>query len=108
VPALDLPVDSHATAQARDLLADLRPRLAGEARFDLWTRTLYATDASLYQVMPLGVVLPRTAEDVHATLALARSHRVPIVARGSGSSLEGQTTGAGLILDFSKYMHKVV
>lgn len=97
-----------ASEQARDLLAALRPRLAGEARFDLYTRTLYATDASLYQVMPVGVVLPRSYEDVHATLAVAREFRVPIVARGGGSSLEGQTTGAGLILDFSKYLHHVV
>lgn len=97
-----------ASEQARDLLAALRPRLAGEARFDLYTRTLYATDASLYQVMPVGVVLPRSYEDVHATLAVAREFRVPIVARGGGSSLEGQTTGAGLILDFSKYLYNVV
>ncbi|MBA3533334.1 MAG: FAD-binding protein [Ardenticatenales bacterium] len=108
MPALERLVDPHANEQARALLADLRPALAGEARFDLWTRTLYSTDASLYQVMPLGVVLPRTAEDVHATLALARSHRVPIIARGNGSSLEGQTTGTGLILDFSRYMNQVI
>lgn len=102
------PVDRHAQQQAQALLAALRPRIAGEARFDLWTRMLYSTDASLYQVMPVGVVLPRTTEDVHATLQVARQFGVPIVARGGGSSLEGQTTGSGIILDFSKYMHQIL
>ncbi len=101
-------VDRHATAQAKSLLAALRPRLQGEARFDLYTRTMYATDASIYKVMPIGVVLPRTVEDVHATVAIAREQRVPIIARGGGSSLEGQTTGAALVMDFSKYMHDVL
>ncbi len=101
-------VDHHATEQAKSLLAALRPRLHGEARFDLYTRTMYSTDASIYKVLPVGAVLPRTNEDVHATLAIAREFNVPIIARGGGSSLEGQTTGAALIIDFSKYMHRVL
>ena len=101
-------VDHHATEQAKSLLAALRPRLHGEARFALYTRTMYSTDASIYKVLPVGAVLPRTNEDVHATLAIAREFNVPIIARGGGSSLEGQTTGAALIIDFSKYMHRVL
>jgi FAD/FMN-containing dehydrogenase/Fe-S oxidoreductase len=100
-------VDRAAIEQAQALLAALRPRLAGEARFDGWTR-LYSTDASLYQVMPVGVVLPRTDEDVHATLQVARDFGVPIVPRGGGSSLEGQTVGTGIVIDFSKYMNRVL
>ncbi len=102
------PPDPHATEQARALLAALRPRLQGEARFDLVTRALYATDASLYQVMPVGVVLPRSEEDVFAALACARAHGVPIVARGSGSSLDGQAVGAGLVLDFSRHLNGLI
>jgi FAD/FMN-containing dehydrogenase len=101
-------VDRAAIEQAQALLAALRPRLAGEARFDGWTRMLYSTDASLYQVMPVGVVLPRTDEDVHATLQVARDFGVPIVPRGGGSSLEGQTVGTGIVIDFSKYMNRVL
>lgn len=102
------PAAPVAVAQTRAILADLQPRLAGEARFDLYTRTLYATDASIYQVMPLGVVMPRSADDVQAALEVARRHDVPIVARGGGSSLAGQAIGPGIVIDFSKYMNRIV
>jgi FAD/FMN-containing dehydrogenase/Fe-S oxidoreductase len=102
------PVDHAAVAQAQALLDMLRPAIAGEARFDLYSRTLYSTDASIYQVMPVGVVLPRAEEDVHATLSVARDFGVPIIARGGGSSLDGQAIGAGIVLDFSKYMNRLL
>jgi FAD/FMN-containing dehydrogenase/Fe-S oxidoreductase len=75
-----------------------------EVRFDQPTRLIYSTDASNYQVMPLGVVLPRTAEDVVATVALCAEHHIAITPRGGGSSLCGSAIGPGVVIDFTKYM----
>lgn len=75
-----------------------------EVRFDASTRLIYSTDASNYFVTPLGVVLPRTHEDVLATLALCAEHGVPVVPRGGGSGLAGQSIGPGLVVDTTKYM----
>ncbi|MEA2786222.1 MAG: hypothetical protein QOF71_2326, partial [Candidatus Eremiobacteraeota bacterium] len=69
---------------------------------------MYATDASIYQIMPLGVVVPRTAADVEATIAIAREHGVPVTARGGGTSQCGQTVNHGLIVDVSRYMRDVI
>jgi len=88
--------------------AELRRQVAGEVRFDAGARALYATDASNYRQAPLGVVLPRHAEDVEAALRVARQHRAPVLSRGGGTSLAGQACNTGLLLDFSKYMHYVV
>ncbi|MFN8492300.1 MAG: FAD-linked oxidase C-terminal domain-containing protein [Caldilineaceae bacterium] len=92
----------------QDLVADLRRQLQGEVRFDDVTRMLYSTDASLYQIMPIGVVIPRHNEDVQATVEIAARHGVPVLPRGSGSSLAGQAVGAAIVIDFSKYMDKLV
>ncbi len=91
-------VDSHLLASA------LRRALRGEVRFDDGSRALYATDGSNYRQVPIGVVLPRDAEDVIATVALAREYGAPILCRGAGTSLAGQTCNVAVILDFSKYM----
>jgi FAD/FMN-containing dehydrogenase/Fe-S oxidoreductase len=92
----------HALAQ------HLRKHLQGEVRFDKTTRRLYSTDASIYQIEPLGVVLPRTAADVQAAVEIAGQAGVAIIARGGGTSLSGQSIGAGLILDSSKYLDQVL
>lgn len=92
----------------RDLAAELRAHLEGEVRFDGISRMLYSTDASLYQVQPVGVVIPKHAGDVQAAVEIAVRHKVPILARGSGSSLAGQAVGAALVLDFSKYMDRIL
>ena len=76
-------------------------------RFDDGSRALYATDASNYRQVPIGVVLPRDADDVVATVALARKHGAPILARGGGTSLAGQCCNVAVVLDFSKYMHSI-
>ncbi|GIW04438.1 MAG: hypothetical protein KatS3mg059_1058 [Thermomicrobiales bacterium] len=93
---------------ARVLEVELRARLAGEVRFDKTARMLYSTDASNYQIEPVGVVIPKTLDDVQATVELAASHGVPILPRGGGSSLAGQAVGAALVIDFSKYLNRIV
>ncbi len=91
-----------------DLAHDLTRALAGEVRFDPYSRLLYSTDASAYQIEPLGVVIPKDRADVQAALEIATKHQVPVLARGGGSSLAGQAVGAALILDFSKYMRHIL
>jgi FAD/FMN-containing dehydrogenase/Fe-S oxidoreductase len=81
--------------------------IEGEVRFDAGTRALYATDASNYRLVPVGVVIPRHEQDVMRAVALARENRVPILSRGGGTALAGQTTNTALVLDFSKYMNAV-
>jgi FAD/FMN-containing dehydrogenase/Fe-S oxidoreductase len=96
-------------ALKRDALARaLRRHLRGEVRFDDTTRRLYSTDASIYQVMPLGVVLPRTPDDLVAAVQIAAELETPIVPRGGGTSLSGQSIGPGLVIDCSKYLNAVL
>src|SRR5690349_18042221 len=90
------------------LATDLRASVKGDVQFDAVSRALYATDASIYQAEPLGVVLPRDEQDVAAVLRAARRHGAPILARGGGTSLAGQGVGRGIQLDFSKYMNRVL
>ncbi len=91
-------------ALARRLRKDTR----GEILFDNASRGRYATDASIYQIMPVGVFVPTCDEDVGAALALAREARVPVLSRGGGTSQCGQTTGAALVIDHSKYLRRIV
>jgi FAD/FMN-containing dehydrogenase/Fe-S oxidoreductase len=81
--------------------------IEGEVRFDPGSRALYATDASNYRLIPVGVVIPRHEEDVRRALALASENHIPILPRGGGTALAGQTTNTALVLDFSKYMMAV-
>ena len=91
-----------------DFAAQLRAAIDGRARFDPGTRALYSTDASNYRRVPVGVVFPRHAADVAATLAIAREHRVPITTRGAGTSIAGNACGDGLVLDFAKHMNRIL
>src|SRR6516225_5307703 len=94
--------------EALNRLADrLRRESRAEVHFDPGMRGLYATDASLYQIEPLGVVVPRTVEDVVTTVSIAAEERVPIVPRGAATSLSGQTIGPAIIIDFSKYLNRI-
>src|SRR5262245_66292492 len=97
-----------AALQTRQLVRHLRRHVAGEVRFDDTARRLYSTDASVYQVRPLGVVLPRTADDVRSVVQIAAEARVPVTPRGGGTSLSGQSIGPGIVLDCSKYLNAVV
>ncbi len=86
----------------------LRKHTQAEVYLDDLTRTLYSTDASIYQVYPLAVVIPHTEEDLIAAVALAAEHELPLLPRGSGSSLAGQTVGQAVVLDTSKYLNRVL
>jgi FAD/FMN-containing dehydrogenase/Fe-S oxidoreductase len=86
----------------------LKDALRGEVRFDAKSRLLYSTDASLYQLLPVGVVIPRDADDVRAAVRVAAAEGVPVLPRGGGTALAGQTVGAALVLDFGKYMNRVL
>ena len=90
------------------LAARLRANVEGPVRFDALTRGLYATDASIYQIAPLGVVLPRSLDDVDAAMAIAREEGVPILPRGAGTSQCGQTVGRALVLDTSRHLDRVL
>ncbi|MGC2194060.1 MAG: FAD-binding oxidoreductase, partial [Terriglobales bacterium] len=103
---------ARATKSARvdesALESALRARIAGEVRFDTSSRALYATDGSSYRQVPIGVVLPRSYEDVLATLATCREHGAPVLSRGGGTSLAGQCCNTAVILDFSKYLANIL
>jgi FAD/FMN-containing dehydrogenase/Fe-S oxidoreductase len=93
---------------AAALAAALAREIEGEVRFDDGSRALYATDASNYRQVPIGVVIPKRADDVIAAVALARKFGAPILARGAGTSLAGQCCNVAVVLDFSKYMNRVI
>ena len=100
LPAVNMAID--------DFLADLRPHIAGDLRTDIYTRTLYSTDASLYQVMPHGVLFPRHVDDMQAALEAAAKHQVPILPRAGGSSLAGQSVNTALVLDTSRWLDNIL
>jgi FAD/FMN-containing dehydrogenase/Fe-S oxidoreductase len=95
-------VDTHGLAAA------LTRQVRGEVRFDNGSRALYATDGSNYRQVPLGVVLPRDVDDVIATVSLARQYGAPVLCRGGGTSLAGQCCNVAVVLDFSKYMARII
>src|SRR5215468_5615422 len=91
-----------------ELEHELRRVVEGDVRFDSFSRLLYSTDASMYQVEPIGVVIPRHAEDVQAVLEVANRLGAPLLARGGGTSLTGQTVNHAVVLDFSRHMNQVL
>src|SRR5687768_13039190 len=90
------------------LQRELESAIDGEVRFDTVSRALYSTDASVYQIEPLGVVIPRSAEAVARAVDIAARHGVPITPRGGGTSQAGQSIGYGLVLDTSKHLNRVL
>ena len=97
-----------APAALLSLEADLRRAVSGEVRFDATSKALYSTDASLYRIPPIGLVLPRSAEDVVAVVSLCAQAGVAVLPRGGGTSLAGQTVNHAVVMDFSKYMRGVL
>jgi FAD/FMN-containing dehydrogenase/Fe-S oxidoreductase len=90
------------------LQSDLRERVRGEVRFDAGTRAIYAHDSSNYRQVPFGVVLPKDAYDVVATMEVCHEHGAPVLPRGCGTSLSGETTNVAVIIDTSKYMREIL
>jgi FAD/FMN-containing dehydrogenase len=99
---------STPAVDARALALELAREVRGEVRFSPGSRALYANDASVYRQVPLGVVVPRHADDVVAAMAACRRYGAPIVARGCGTALAGQTVNEAVLFDFSKYMHELL
>jgi FAD/FMN-containing dehydrogenase/Fe-S oxidoreductase len=108
-----LPLSSHAKpvdsfAQALELEKSLKSILRGEVRFDRGSRALYAADGSNYRQIPIGLVVPRDDEDVIAAVATCRKYGAPVLARGAGTSLAGQCCNVAVVLDFTKYMNRIL
>jgi FAD/FMN-containing dehydrogenase/Fe-S oxidoreductase len=97
---------SHVDVKA--LESDLRDRVEGEVRFDAGAKSMYAVDASNYRQVPIGVVIPKSEQDVIATVATCREHEAPVLSRGGGTSLAGQCCNVAVVIDFSKYMHHIL
>lgn len=91
-----------------EFLNELRPRVAGELRTDAYSQVLYSTDASIYRVPPLGVLIPETFEDVQAAVEIAAKHHIPVLPRGAGSSLAGQAVNAALVIDMTRHLDQVL
>src|ERR1700745_1065626 len=95
-------------ADSLGLSEALRAQVRGDVRFDNSSRALYATDRSNYRQVPIGVVLPRDADDVIAAISVCREFGAPLLCRGGGTSLAGQCCNVAVVLDFSKYMAKIL
>ncbi|NWG06133.1 MAG: FAD-binding protein [Chloroflexi bacterium] len=91
-----------------DFINELRKHFTGDIRLDPASRILYSTDASMYQIEPLGVVIPKMQDDLQSVAELAAKHKVPILPRGAGSSLGGQAIGEALILDCSRWLDSII
>src|SRR5215831_15448597 len=102
----DIPPDGKAAL--RELERDLAETVDGEVRFDAGSRGAYSTDGSNFRQVPIGVVLPRTTEAGIAAIAACRRHGVPLLSRGGGTSLAGQCTNTAVVIDWSKYCHRLV
>ena len=89
---------------SKELQNKIQKEIAGEIQTDAASRVIYSTDASIYQQEPLGVVFPRRAEDLPALVSICAEYQVPVLPRGAGSSLAGQTVGRALVVDFSRHM----
>ena len=90
------------------LRRDLQAAIEGEVRFDEISRALYSTDASVYQIQPIGVVVPKSRDDVVKTVTICGKHRCPLTMRGGGTSQAGQAIGSGLVIDTSKYFNRIL
>src|ERR1043166_3765309 len=96
------------SVDAAALERSLRLSISGEVRFDAGSRALYATDGSNYRQVPIGVVIPKSTEDVIKTVAACREFGAPLLSRGGGTSLAGQCCNHAIVMDWSKYLHKVL
>src|SRR5256714_8345736 len=102
----DKPINTF--PQAEELAQELRRNIRGEVRFDRGSRGLYATDGSNYRQIPIGVVIPKDENDCIETMRICRRFGAPVLSRGGGTSLAGQCCNVAVVLDFSKYMNRIV
>src|SRR5579864_3427294 len=102
------PASKSSRTDAARLAEVLRDQVGGEVRFDDGSRALYATDGSNYRQVPIGVVIPHDADDVLAAISVCREFGAPLLCRGGGTSLAGQCCNVAVVLDFSKYMAKIL
>src|SRR3954447_2068176 len=102
------PPTAFEEVDVRGLEHDLERAVEGEVRFASGDRALYATGGSNYRQLPIGVVIPRTTDDVIETVRVCRDHRAPVLAHGAGASLAGQSCNVAVVVDFSKYLNEVV
>ena len=102
------PLVFHANRPGQDVAARLAKVVSGAVMADAASCARYATDASIYQVQPLAILVPASDDDVRAATEVCTALGVPIIARGAGSSQCGQTVGAGLVIDHSKHLNRVV
>jgi FAD/FMN-containing dehydrogenase/Fe-S oxidoreductase len=102
------PPVARESVDVRALEHDLRRRVEGEVRFRNGDRALYATGGSNYRQLPIGIVIPRTVDDVLAAVEVCRGHRAPLLPRGGGTSLAGQSCNVAVVVDFSKYLNSVL
>ena len=93
---------------SQDFANEFKKRFEGDLRLDAASRVLYSTDASAYQIEPLGVAIPKHQDDLQTVVEFAAKYQIPILPRGSGSSLAGQAVGEALILDCSRYLDSVI
>jgi FAD/FMN-containing dehydrogenase/Fe-S oxidoreductase len=107
-PAAPLETPNTRAIDLPDLQRELSSRTRAEVRFDAVSRALYATDASVYQIVPLGVVLPRTQEDLVEIVRVCGERRCPLTMRGGGTSQAGQAIGPGIVVDTSKFLTEIV
>ena len=107
-------MDAHSAREGgqrgkmKNVVNALEREIEGEVRFDRASRVFYSTDASLYQIEPLGVVLPRSRRDIIAVHQVAETFGVPLIPRGGGTGLAGQSVGRAVIMDLSKYMNSIL
>src|SRR5580704_13244776 len=100
-----MPIDEQQRGRLAD---DLKGFFKGELHFDELTRALYSTDASIFQVQPAGVAVPRDEEDVQGLVRYAHENDVPLIARGAGTGVAGESLGSGLLVDLSKHFREIV
>ena len=103
-----VPQANASLVDTKSLRRELESQIEGEVRFDNISRSLYSTDASVYQIEPLGVVVVKSREDIVRTVQISARHRCPITVRGGGTSQAGQAIGSGLQIDTSKYFHHLL
>jgi FAD/FMN-containing dehydrogenase/Fe-S oxidoreductase len=103
-----VPQANASLVDAEALRRELQSSLEGEIRFDVASRALYSTDASVYQIRPLGVAIPKTREDIVRIVQICAKHRCPVTMRGGGTAQAGQSIGEGLLVDTSKYFNRLL